>query len=80
MENSSPEQLVYQALLAACSQNAELLKQAEEKLLEWEIEPGFYTTLVSIFSNHQVDVNVRWMAAVYLKNGVNKYWRKNAKK
>ncbi|XP_055389271.1 importin-11 [Condylostylus longicornis] len=79
MEGTSPEQMVFQALMAACSQDTEILKQAEQKLAEWEIQPGFYYTLVSIFSNHQVDVNVRWMAAVYLKNGINKYWRKYAK-
>lgn len=73
----SPLQLVYQALQFACSQDPTLLKQAELKLSEWEIQPGFYSTLLNIFTNHQIDVNVRWMAVVYFKNGINKYWRKN---
>ncbi|CAG2187918.1 Importin-11 [Mytilus edulis] len=29
-----------------------------------------------IFSNHSIDVNVRWLAVLYCKNGVEKYWRK----
>ena len=29
---------------------------------------------------HSVDVNVRWLAVVYLKNGVDRYWRNNATK
>lgn len=80
MDVSSPQFMVYQALQAASSQDTQQIKQAELKLAEWEIEPGFYTTLLQIFSNHNLDVNVRWMAAVYFKNGINKYWRKNANK
>lgn len=71
--------MVFQALQAACSQNTDFIKQAEEKLTQWETEPGFHRTLLNIFLNISLDVNVRWMAAVYFKNGVNKYWRVNAK-
>lgn len=78
MDVTSPQYMVYQALQWASSQDTTQIKQAEAKLAEWEIEPGFYTTLLRIFSDHSIDVSVRWMAAVYFKNGVNKYWRKNA--
>ena len=78
MDVSSPEFMVYQALHSATSQDTVQLKEAESKLAEWEIQPGFYTTVLAIFSNHALDVNVRWMAAVYFKNGINKYWRKNS--
>lgn len=75
----SPQLMVYEALQCVCSQNTSLLKSAEAKLAEWEIQPGFYTTLIRLaFSHQEVDTNVRWMATVYLKNGINKYWRKNA--
>lgn len=72
--------MVYQALQWACSQDTVLMKQAEQKLAEWEIEQGFFTTLLNTFLDHSLDVNVRWMAAVYFKNGINKYWRKNSQK
>ncbi|XP_059610198.1 importin-11 [Phlebotomus argentipes] len=78
MDQSSPQFMVFQALQCACSQNSELLKPAEQKLCEWEVEPGFYTILLRICTDHTVDANVRWMAVVCFKNGVNKYWRKNA--
>lgn len=78
MDQSSPQFMVFQALQCACSQNSELLKPAEQKLIEWEVEPGFYSILLRIFTDHTVDVSVRWMAAVCFKNGVNKYWRKHA--
>lgn len=80
MDTSSPQFMVYQALDLACSQDATQIKQAEAKLAEWEVEPGFYTMLQGLFSDYSVDMRVRWLAAVYFKNGVNKYWRKNANK
>lgn len=78
---SSPQYMVFEALQCLCSQNPELLKSAEAKLIEWEVQRGFYTTLTRIMFAHQtVETNVRWMATVYLKNGIAKYWRKNAPK
>jgi len=39
------EQLVYETLLQASSQHPDMLKPAEQKLKEWEVEPGFYSVL-----------------------------------
>lgn len=81
MDANSPQFMVYDALRCVCSQDTSLLKPAEAKLAEWEIQPGFYTTLIRLAFSHQtIETNVRWMATVYLKNGINKYWRKNAPK
>uniref|UniRef100_A0A182NDW1 Importin N-terminal domain-containing protein n=1 Tax=Anopheles dirus TaxID=7168 RepID=A0A182NDW1_9DIPT len=74
----SAESAVYEALQYACSQDAQMLKPAEQKLAEWEIQPGFHLTLVKIFSDQSLDASVRWMASLYFKNGVLKYWRNNA--
>ncbi|KAJ1522166.1 hypothetical protein ONE63_002476 [Megalurothrips usitatus] len=70
--------MVLDTLQCASSQNQESFKPAEKKLQEWEVEPGFYSILLNIFSNHTIDVNVRWLAVLYFKNGVDKYWRKSA--
>lgn len=78
MDTTSPQFMVYQALQWASSQNTDLMKQAEQKLAEWEIQRGFFTTLVNAFLDHSLDGNVRWMAAVYFKNGINKFWRRNS--
>lgn len=78
MDTTSPQYMVYQALQWASSQNTDLIKQAEQKLAEWEIQRGFFTTLVNTFLDHTLDSSVRWMAAVYFKNGINKFWRKNS--
>lgn len=70
--------MVLETLSKAASQNTELFKPAEQQLKQWETEPGFYSTLLSIFFNHSIDRNVRWLAVLYFKNGVERYWRKTA--
>ena len=37
--------LVLETLAHACSQTADVLKPAEQKLQQWETEPGFYSIL-----------------------------------
>ncbi|XP_059060913.1 importin-11 [Achroia grisella] len=70
--------LVLDTLNRATSQDTEVLKPAEKKLQEWEIEPGFYSVLLNVLSNHTIDINVRWLAVMCFKNGVDRYWRRNA--
>ncbi|XP_073960082.1 importin-11-like isoform X3 [Choristoneura fumiferana] len=70
--------LVLDTLNRATSQDAEVLKPAEKKLQEWEIEPGFYSVLLDVLSNHSININVRWLAVMCFKNGVDRYWRRNA--
>ncbi|XP_043499006.1 importin-11 [Polistes fuscatus] len=69
---------VIEVLQQAGSQNPNVLKPAEQTLKQWETQRGFYTALYNVFSNHSLDVNIRWMAVLYFKNGVDRYWRKNA--
>lgn len=69
---------VVDALVRACSQDASLLKPAEIQLKSWENQPGFYSILANIFLKHDMDVSVRWLAVLYFKNGVDRYWRRNA--
>ncbi|KAJ2949425.1 hypothetical protein O0L34_g15341 [Tuta absoluta] len=71
-------QMVLDTLNRATSQDPEVLKPAEKKLQEWEIEPGFYCMLLNVLSNHQIDIKVRWLAVMCFKNGVDRYWRRNA--
>ncbi|KAH6938891.1 hypothetical protein HPB50_014678 [Hyalomma asiaticum] len=70
--------VVLETLRKAASQDAEQLKPAEQQLKCWETEKWFYSALLSIFSDHSVEVNVRWLAVLYIKNGIERYWRKTA--
>ncbi|KAL1492056.1 hypothetical protein ABEB36_012554 [Hypothenemus hampei] len=78
MELVETHTIVLDVLNRASSQDPEILKPAEEKLQEWETQPGFYNVLCNVISNHSLDVNVRWIAVLYMKNGIDRYWRKNA--
>ncbi|XP_023328884.1 importin-11 [Eurytemora carolleeae] len=71
-------ELVLSSLQNAGSQDPLAIRQAEEQLRQWEIEPGFYTILMNTFTDYSIDANIRWQAVVYFKNGVDKYWRTNA--
>nr|XP_012153826.1 PREDICTED: importin-11 isoform X2 [Megachile rotundata] len=70
--------VVIQVLEQAGNQDPNIFKPAEQTLKQWETERGFYTTLYNVFSNHSLNVNIRWMAILCFKNGVDRYWRKNA--
>ncbi|XP_071964409.1 importin-11-like isoform X2 [Antedon mediterranea] len=78
MDLESAKNVVLDTLIEASSQNVSLLKPAEQKLKSWEIQPGFYPILQSIFSTYSIDVNVRWLAVLYFKNGIDRYWRRTA--
>ncbi|KAM8960146.1 importin-11 isoform 2-T2 [Pelodytes ibericus] len=78
MDLNSASSVVLQVLTRASSQNSAVLKPAEEQLKQWETQPGFYSVLLNIFTNHSLDVNVRWLAVLYFKNGIERYWRKVA--
>ena len=78
MAMNNAGQLVVSCLGEASSQNPASIKQAEEKLKQWETERGFYSILLNIFTDHSLDVHIRWQAVLYFKNGVDRYWRKNA--
>uniref|UniRef100_A0A7N9AMT4 Importin-11 n=1 Tax=Mastacembelus armatus TaxID=205130 RepID=A0A7N9AMT4_9TELE len=78
MDMDSASTVVLQALTQATSQDTAVLKPAEEQLRQWETQPGFYSVLLKIFNNHMLDVNVRWLAVLYFKNGIDRYWRRVA--
>ncbi|NWU90335.1 IPO11 protein, partial [Upupa epops] len=78
MDLNSVSTVVLEVLTQATSQDTAVLKPAEEQLKQWETQPGFYSVLLNIFTNHTLDVNVRWLAVLYFKNGIDRYWRRVA--
>uniref|UniRef100_A0A8C5XGF8 Importin-11 n=1 Tax=Microcebus murinus TaxID=30608 RepID=A0A8C5XGF8_MICMU len=78
MDLNSASTVVLQVLTQATSQDTTVLKPAEEQLKQWETQPGFYSVLLNIFTNHTLDINVRWLAILYFKNGIDRYWRRVA--
>lgn len=78
MDTDSAGVIILDTLTKATSQDPAVLTPAEHQLQQWQTQPGFYSVLSSIFCNHQIDVNVRWLAVMYIKNGIDRYWRRTA--
>lgn len=66
---------VLAGLKLANSQHEVEAKEATKMLDEWQIMPGFYRALAEIFSNPEIDENIRFMSLVWLKIGIDRYWR-----
>ncbi|KAI8646038.1 armadillo-type protein [Parasitella parasitica] len=66
-------------LREATSQEYSRMKQAEVLLKEWENSPSFFATLQDIFYDRTVDHNIRTLGGIYLKNGIDRFWRRTAK-
>lgn len=62
----------------ALSQEQANVKQAEGTLQSFETQPGYHHALATIFCDVGNAQEIRWMAVICLKNGVYRYWRKNA--
>ncbi|KAK6098360.1 hypothetical protein MT418_002396 [Batrachochytrium dendrobatidis] len=45
---------------------------------QWEKAPQFHSTLQDIYFDQTIDVKLRSLAIIYLKNGIARYWRKTA--
>ncbi|KAI8593553.1 armadillo-type protein [Geranomyces variabilis] len=52
---------------------------ADAQLKQWEVEPGFYSTMQQVAADASLDQRLRLLAAITLKNGIDKYWRKTVR-
>ncbi|GAO50190.1 ARM repeat-containing protein [Saitoella complicata NRRL Y-17804] len=66
-------------LNAAASQNQQLTAEATATLKGYETSPGFYSLLQDVYLDKSLPAEVRQVAIIYLKNGIDKYWRRTAK-
>jgi hypothetical protein len=66
---------VFNVLKSSLSQDSTTRNQGETTLRSLELSPGFSSCLTEIIDRQEADHSVRWLAAVHLKNSINKYWR-----
>jgi len=78
--NPLTENTLLQSLHAASSSNPQQIQSGTKQLQQWEKSPGYYKHLQSVFIEKSLPVEVRYMAVIQLKNGIDKYWRKTATK
>ncbi|KAJ3041390.1 Importin-11 [Rhizophlyctis rosea] len=74
---SAFEQIVT-VLQQACAPASSIRLPAEEQLRQWEAFPSYYATLQEIAYDRSIPETIRQLAMLGLKNGVHKYWRKQA--
>ncbi|KAL2621919.1 hypothetical protein R1flu_002124 [Riccia fluitans] len=68
---------VYSLLQNALSQDQSIQKPAEATLASCENRPGFCSCLLEIIASRDLEKqsDPRWLASVYFKNSINRYWR-----
>jgi hypothetical protein len=76
--NPLSEQTIYNTLVSASSNNPQQVQTGTKQLQAWESEPGFYPLLQSIFLDRSLPLEVRHLAIIQLKNGIDKHWRRGA--
>lgn len=57
----------------------EQVKTGTQQLQNWETTPGFFSLLQSLYVDYSLPVELRYLAVIQLKNGIDKYWRKTAR-
>ena len=79
MEYDNIEELLI-ILQQASSQNSEVVSNATKVLQANESKKGFFITLLKIALPNQsnIDMNIRWLAVLYLKNGIERHWRSHS--
>ncbi|GAB1310234.1 Importin-beta domain-containing protein [Madurella fahalii] len=54
-------------------------QSASQQLQTWESNPDYYPHLQTVYLDSSQDKQVRFLAIILLKNGIDKYWRHTAK-
>ncbi|KAG6131607.1 hypothetical protein E4U12_003610 [Claviceps purpurea] len=63
-------------ILQAATGNDHAQRQsAGQQLAAWEQTPGYYSSLQTVYLDKSVPNDVRFLAVIQLKNGIDKYWR-----
>ena len=76
--NPLTEGLLYQTLRNASSNNQNQIQTGTKQLQKWETQPGYHNLLQTVFVDRSLPVEVRYLAIIQLKNGIDRYWRKSA--
>ncbi|MCJ1436845.1 hypothetical protein MMC27_006227 [Xylographa pallens] len=76
--NPLNSQTLINTLTKASSTDQQQVQTSTQQLQNWERQPGFYSSLQSVFIEASLPLEVRYLSAIQLKNGIDKYWRKTA--
>ncbi|KAK3941056.1 armadillo-type protein [Diplogelasinospora grovesii] len=54
-------------------------QSASQQLQAWETQPEYFSTLQTVFLDKSLRIEIRLLAIICIKNGIDKYWRHTAK-
>ncbi|KAK4129393.1 ARM repeat-containing protein [Parathielavia appendiculata] len=75
----SPWELVKALSGAATSTDHAQRQSASQQLQTWESHPDYYASLQTAYLDTEQDKQIRFLAIILLKNGIDKYWRHTAR-
>ena len=78
--NPLTDGLLVHSLTSAASSDPGQIQTGTKQLQQWEKSPGYYKHLQSAYLDRRLPVEIRYLAVIQLKNGIDKYWRKTAMK
>ncbi|KAF2644399.1 ARM repeat-containing protein [Massarina eburnea CBS 473.64] len=76
--NPLTEGILFHVLRSASSSNPTQIQTGTKQLQEWERQKSYYPLLQLVFLDRSLPYEVRYLAIIQLKNGIDKYWRKTA--
>ena len=76
--NPLTEGQLVQALRSASSSEYQQIQTGTKQLQQWESSQGYYVNLQSAYLTLALPWEIRYLAIIQLKNGIEKYWRKTA--
>ncbi|KAK0307935.1 hypothetical protein LTR01_005267 [Friedmanniomyces endolithicus] len=76
--NPLNEDLLVRTLHSAASSDPHQIQTGTKQLQQWERTDGYYKHLQSAYIDTRLPVELRYLAIIQLKNGIDKYWRKTA--
>ncbi|KAJ4351813.1 uncharacterized protein N0V89_007157 [Didymosphaeria variabile] len=76
--NPLTEGILFHVLRSASSTDPNQIQTGTKQLQEWEKARGYYPLLQAVFLDKSLPYEVRYLAIIQLKNGIDKYWRKTA--
>ena len=78
--NPLTEAEIVHTLQSAASSDPIQIQSGIKQLVQWEKSSLYYQHLQSAYLSSHLPVEVRYLAIIQLKNGIDKYWRKTATK
>lgn len=76
--NPLTENLLVHTLRSASSSDPHQIQTGTKQLQSWERSDGYYRHLQSAYLDRRLPLELRYLAIIQLKNGIDKYWRKTA--